>query len=153
MYKTKQVKEIDDKSKYFPEITGKQEKNYTATIIFYDNMCPSIRDFVLKHYATNEKGYETNNTYLIIITTESKSVISLLSDYNLSPDLHNNIIIDSNYTFVKYNESRIDFYPRVIKIRKNKVVADKLFSTPDSIGEIWQDYLIEATNEQKIIIK
>jgi len=138
---------------YFTELTGEKHKNYTYTVIFYDNMCHSIRDFIFKHYSANEKKYEKYGTYLVIITQRPKAVAEMLNDYNLSPEKHRNIKIDSNMLFVKYNNYSTDYYPRVVKIRQNKVVLDSLFTQPESIGETWQDVLVEATEEQIKLVK
>ncbi len=147
-YKQREEKAVKNKAGYFEEVTGYKPKNYTYTVIFYDNMCGSIRDFIFKHYSANEKDYEQSDTYLFIVTSANpKKITDMLADYNLSPAEHKNIIIDSDMCFVKYNNFQTDYYPRVVKVRKNKVALDRLYV--NEIEDLWQDALIDATKEQQ----
>ncbi len=147
--KRKNKKPLSDYLKNYGKI---KSANYIATIISQDATCENTLDFVLSHYQKNIEKYSQYDVYLFIETSNSKQLKNMLTEkYNLSPEKYSNIIIDTASQYSQHVDYKLSSLPRIIKIRKDKIVADTIFSTDDiGIFEM-QNFLINSGKEQKKI--
>ena len=133
---------------YIKKNTDIKDKNYTATFMYYE-MCPKTRDFVLGFYQFNKEKFKKNQVYLVLVTQNVSGLKKNLKQYNLLPENNSNIIIDSTYTFASYNGNKRNDLPRIVKVRKRKIVTDTVFSTADkNYDKNFQMFLINSGKEQ-----
>ena len=141
-------KPLTDYVKTFGKIN---EKNYTAIFSWIDGSCESSIDGLLKYYELNEFFFIKNNTFLFLISTDKNYVDKLLKQHKLTNYINRNIFIDTLYKFGSYTNYEILNSPRVIKVRKNKILTDTIFESTSEGAENFQLFVNKSAKEQKAL--
>lgn len=133
---------------YMKNFANIEVENYTAIFMLSNETCEYTKDFFFNLYKTNIEEYEKYDIYFFIITDDFKILSKELNHYNLSTVHYENIIIDSTYQYGAYNNYEGHSLPRFIKVRKNKIVTDTIFTNEDG-GIGVQNFIINSLKEQK----
>lgn len=125
-----------------------KDKNYTVTILDYDQTCTSVSQSLFLHYLQNNEKYNQYGVYLIIQTANPDFLNTHLENTGIVKSNSPNIILDSDLKYSAYNNYKVADMPRILKIRQNKILTDTIIELSDDNTKI-QKYLIESGKEQK----
>ncbi len=126
-------------------------KTYTAAFLHYE-ICPNIREFILELFRRNKKIYAQNKVYLFLVTSRPQKLMSDLRTFNLLPENNPNIVIDSSFTYLRYNQGKSHDLPRLMTVENKKITADTILipgENPDQYPIDFQNFIVDFIDKQR----
>jgi len=124
------------------------DEDYTAIFFWIEASCNSTQDGVLGFYKKFADSFIKNNTHLYVISLDKEHAMENIKRNNLIP-YTKDIIIDTIYRFAEYTNYKVLNMPRVIKVRKNKIITDTIFEASPEGSEAFQEFVMSSTKEQE----
>jgi len=137
-------------TKYIKENVKPNAENYTVVFQITGFTCGGVTEFLLDFFSQSNAKFKENEVLLVLDTQDPKTIRERLTANNLQPETNPNIIIDSLSTYSNTLPANdVHEMPRIVVVRKNKVVTDTVFSLSDeeNTGE-FQKFIINSGKEQ-----
>ncbi len=137
-------------TKYIKENVKPNAENYTVVFQITGFTCGGVTEFLLDFFSQSNAKFKENEVLLVLDTQDPKTIRERLTANNLQQETNPNIIIDSLSTYSNTLPANdVHEMPRIVVVRKNKVVTDTVFSLSDeeNTGE-FQKFIINSGKEQ-----
>ncbi len=137
-------------TKYIKENVKPNAENYTVVFQITGFTCGGVTEFLLDFFSQSNAKFKENEVLLVLDTQDPKTIRERLTANNLQPETNPNIIIDSLSTYSNTLPANdVHEMPRIVVVRKSKVVTDTVFSLSDeeNTGE-FQKFIINSGKEQ-----